>query len=317
MDYQVQTPLHTVMSETNPVVRAGIQAALFGKGIREVVSCKDGGSLQAALNEGMVDLLLIDSDLPDLDVCDLVQQIRRNNLGRNPFVVIIATVSNASQADIRKVINSGVDRVLCKPLPMSVVLDQVSQLARSRRPFVATDSYVGPTRRANRRPDDDDETLLEAPNTMRCKMGGRATERQLGRLVENGLARVHELRQQSTPLAISRAISRVLAFYDGKGTIDRVRADLDRMLSLGRDMVRIHRGTSLDYLADLAQSLVCLVMLMAPDPARANKVHRHLMSHMRDVMRQAAKNNEDSVRVAQEIAATIGGYAGSNEMRLN
>ncbi len=288
MAYQLQADVRTVLTETNPVVRSGIQAALFSKGIREVVSCKDAQTLLDALKSEIVDLLLVDVDLPGVDICQLVQQVRQNNLGRNPFVLIIATVSDTSLGHIRKVINSGVDRVLRKPMPMSMVLEQVAQLSDARRPFVATDAYVGPSRRSNPRVDDSDDNLMQAPNTMRSKLADKVSEMQVERMIRNGVVRVGEMKVRSTPLAISRAIRRVLAFYEGQGTVERVRTDLDRMVALSQDLVSRYRGTSFDHLAELAASLVSLVMRISADPVAPNKVHLNLLAKLGEVLRQAA-----------------------------
>ncbi len=40
----------------------------------------------------MIDLIVLDHILPGIDFVGLVQRIRRNMLGRNPFVTVIATL---------------------------------------------------------------------------------------------------------------------------------------------------------------------------------------------------------------------------------
>lgn len=313
-----QQPLNaevrTVLVEMNPVVRTGIQAALHGAGIRHVDMCKDVEGLSAALAEDIVDLVVCDAELPGADICRIVQQIRQYTLGRNPFVLIIATVGECSAEALRRLVNAGVDGILQKPMPMNRVTDQLAQLVAERRPFVATDSYVGPNRRTNPRPDDSGDTLIKVPNTLRSKLVDKATRHQLQEQISHGLGRVNEMKAQSTALTITRAVARVLAFYEGRGTLDGVRCDLDRMVGLSQDLVRQHRGTASDHLAELATSLVSLVMRISQDLEAPSKVHLQLLAKLGDVLRQVARIEDESGQVVHAIAETVGSYTGRSRL---
>ena len=140
--------VRTVLCETNPALRSGLQAALYGRGLRDVIICKDGPGLVKTLEDEVIDLIVCDVDLPGFDFCQMAQSVRQRDCGRNPFAMIISTLSDASVGEVRKVINAGVDRVVRKPMSMTVLTGHVDALTQSRRPFVATERYVGPSRRA-------------------------------------------------------------------------------------------------------------------------------------------------------------------------
>ncbi len=298
--------VRAALCETNPALRSGVQAALYAKGMRDLMVCKDGPALADALAKEIVDLVVCDVDLPGMDFGAWIQRIRQNALGRNPFAVIIATLGDPSLPAVRRAVSAGVDRVLRKPVSMDILAEHVDALSHFRKPFVATDGYVGPSRRASPRAEDEDEPLVEVPNTLRSRMIGRCGPAELQRLIDDGVGRVQEMKAQNTPLAVSRSIGRVLAFYEGKGTLDAVRCDLDRMVALSHDVVRRHRGGELDHLADLASSLVGLVMRISDDPIRPHRLHLNLLRKLGEVFRRAARSKVQSYAVMHEIAETVG-----------
>lgn len=306
MSQTYKSDVRAVLCETNPALRAGIQAALFGKGIREVVVCKDAEALMGALSDEIVDLVVCDIDIPGMDFCDVAQRIRQNRLGRNPFALIIATVSDSSLPRVRRVINAGVDRVVRKPMPMHVVIDHVSALTQLRKPFVATDSYVGPSRRATPRAEDGDDHLMPVPNTMHVKATHRVEVDWLEGMIKDGVARVQAMKARNIPMALTRAIGRVNAYYQGRGTLEGVRTDLDRMVALGQDLIRRNRNTASNHLAELGSSLISLVMRISADLEAPQKVHLVLLHKLGEVLDQAARIKEDSNEVVHEIAETVG-----------
>jgi CheY-like chemotaxis protein len=301
--------VRAVLCETNPALRSGMQAALFGKGLRDVVVCKDADNLAATLRDELIDLVVCDVNLPGLDFCHMAQQLRQKALGRNPFALVIATLSNASVKEVRRMINAGVDRVLRKPVPMNVIMDHIDALIEARKPFVATEGYVGPTRRSTPRSDDSWEELVPVPNTLRSKIVERADDIRLQTMVDEGWVKLEEMKAFSSTASINRLINRVLAHYDGGGDLDSLRTDLNRLVAVSRNLMRRSRGRA-DHIAGLASSLISVTAQIAQALDSPPPVHLALLAKLGEVIRRTISAKQESIGVIQQIADTIERYSG-------
>ncbi len=301
--------VRAVLCETNPALRSGLQAALFGKGLRELVICKDADVLAATLCEDLIDLVVCDVELPGLDFCDMAQRLRQNAFGRNPFTLLIATLSDASVGEVRRMINAGVDRVLRKPVPMNVIMDHIDALVDSRKPFVATEGYVGPTRRAAPRSDESWEELVAVPNTFRSRIVERTDDDHLRLLVEEGWAKLEEMKALSSTASINRLIDRILAHYDANDGMGSLRTDLNRLVAVSRNLMRRSRGSA-DHIAGLASCLISVTTQIAQNPQSPQRVHLQLLAKLGEVIKRTIRAKHDSVEVIQQIAETIERFSG-------
>jgi DNA-binding response OmpR family regulator len=306
-----------VLCETNPSLRSGLQAALSAKGLRDVITCKDAKSLSDTLQEETVDLIVCDMDLPGLDFCEMAQCIRHKNCGRNPFVLIISTLSDASVTEVRRVINAGVDRVVRKPMSMNSIVGHVDALAQSRKPFVATEKYVGPTRRVATRPDESKNDLINVPNTLHSKVFEMADATRVQRMIDGGWVRVEDQKAYSLAAGIVRTINHVLAYYDkGEGTIDGLRRDLASLVVLSEELVFRHKGNA-DHIAEIASSLKGVAMRLAGESKERQKVHLQLLAKLGEVVRRSTKAKSQSIQVVRQIAKTVGQFSATGAASPN
>ena len=298
-----------VVCETNPSLRSGLQAALSEKGLRDVITCRDATSLSETLEEETVDLIICDVDLPGLDFCEMAQCIRHKNCGRNPFAVIISTLSDASITEVRRAINAGVDRVVRKPMSMNAVVGHVDTLAQSRKPFVATQRYIGPTRRVRKRPDESKSDLINVPNTLHCKVFQMADATRVRKLIDGGWVRVEDQKAFSLAAGIVRTINHVLACYDdGKGTLGGVRKDLEHLVELSEELFSRHRGNA-DHIAAIASSLKGVALRLEEESKERQKVHLQLLAKLGEVVRRTTKAKSQSIQVVRQIAETVGQFS--------
>jgi DNA-binding response OmpR family regulator len=301
--------VRAVLCETNPALRSGLQAALYGKGLREVMVCKDVTSLATTLHDDLIDLVVCDVNLPGLDFCDMAQRLRQNAYGRNPFTLLIATLSDASVNEVRRMINAGVDRVLRKPVPMNVIMDHIDALVDARKPFVATEGYVGPTRRAAPRKDESWEELVPVPNTLRSKIVEKTNDDRLQMMVEEGWAKLEEMKAFSSTASINRLINRILAHYDGNGSAETLRTDLNRLVAVSRNLMRRSRGSA-DHIVGLTSSLISVTVQIAQSPQAPQRVHLQLLAKLGEVIRRTISAKQESIEVIQKIAETVERFSG-------
>lgn len=165
------TTLSIYVADEALEMRRLIRTALNGLSNVEYSEYKEFESLKSDLEFSWPDLVLVDIDLAGGDVCELIRSIRYNEFGMNPFVPIVALTWATNRNSIRRIIDSGVDSVLIKPLSASAVVKYVDKLSRSRKSFVVTSSYIGPDRRVD--PSKGAQIpLMEVPNTFRSKRNG-------------------------------------------------------------------------------------------------------------------------------------------------
>jgi len=310
MEHPVRSDVRVALCETHPALRSGFQTALFRRGMRDMEICKDSGSLLNLLNNQIIDLVICAADLPGLDFCDMMQQIRHGTIGRNPFTLVLATVGDATIDDIRRIVNAGVDRVVRKPMSMGDMVACVNALAASRKPFVATESYVGPSRRAAGRGKDLGE-VMEVPNTLSAKLGGGVQESQLEGLIDKGMSSLSRLRAHNSCLAISRSVARVAQHFQKNGQ-GRISNELARLMSMSEAVDRRYRGTANAHLSEVAVSLGLLVdvlQTLPPDSTRNLSVTVELLQKLGEVIRLVDESDPHVARTVQSIADTVRNFA--------
>jgi CheY-like chemotaxis protein len=78
----------------------------------------------------------------------LVDDIRRQRCGQDPFMPILLTAWNSGLSALRPVVDSGADDVLLHPFSTAQMGERIDALVRCRKPFVVSEDYFGPDRRS-------------------------------------------------------------------------------------------------------------------------------------------------------------------------
>jgi CheY-like chemotaxis protein len=142
--------------------------ALFTLGFRNIEAVTALIELRRCLELGMADLCIVDVTADEAEVCALIRDLRQGRLGPNPFVVVIATSWRQSGDLVRRVIESGADDLILRPLSTGTLKSRIEQQVEGRKSFVVTSTYIGPDRR--RSPGrSEGEGLVEVPNSLRLK----------------------------------------------------------------------------------------------------------------------------------------------------
>lgn len=310
MDHPVRSDVRVALCETHPALRSGFQTALYRRGFRDIEVCKDSGTLIALLQNDIIDLVICATDLPGLDFYDLIQQIRHGNVGRNPFTLVLATVADATLDEIRRVINAGVDRVAVKPMSMADMTACINALALSRKPFVATESYVGPSRRGAARADQRSDEAMEAPNTLQYKISGQGPSQRLDQVIGQGRNDLLSLRDRTTCLAVARSSRRVIGQFrrNGAGAIAR---ELTRLHALSATLEDHYRVSADYYLKEVAASISQLADLLLAFPAGQEgqmPVAVALLDRLGEVVRLAAMGERHAVATMRSIISSVQGF---------
>ena len=101
--------------EDNPDNMMLVQRALEARGYHLLKAMKGVEGVKTAENE-VVDLILLDINLPDIDGYEVARRLRASEKRELKTVPIIAVTANALKGDAEKALNAGCDVYMSKPI---------------------------------------------------------------------------------------------------------------------------------------------------------------------------------------------------------
>lgn len=101
--------------EDNPDNMLLVQRALESRGYR-LLKAMNGvdGIIKAEGN--MVDLILLDINLPDIDGYEVAKRLRKSSKTELAYIPIIAVTANALKGDAQRALDAGCDVYMSKPI---------------------------------------------------------------------------------------------------------------------------------------------------------------------------------------------------------
>jgi len=305
-----------VMGDAGLEASSGIMDSLYERGLRRTTRCGTTDQLYDALDSDIVDVLMYDYDLLGNDFVEVMQSIRRKQHGRNPFLVIVATVRDSAFDTVRRLIAAGVDDLIRKPISVDRVFGSLNSFAVKRKPFTASYSYIGPTRRLTRRPDEAPSQLIRVPNTLRSRAIEGVSDEELEPMVANAVAVLADKRIESYGVEINITCARVAEIYPGaiESHEDQleVRTSLNRMEIVADDLRNNCADTPFSRVADLATMLIAVSQRIGKKPMGRALVEVQLLDKLALAIRRALSTERQSVNVMQEISSIVANYTRLN-----
>jgi CheY-like chemotaxis protein len=118
-----------LIAEDNAINRELFRELLEARGYAVVEAC-DGPEALRMLEQSRPDILLLDIGMPVLDGFAVVRAIRKNpNLAALP---VLAVTAYAMQGDRERVLNSGFDGYLSKPINAKSLTEELERLLSTR-----------------------------------------------------------------------------------------------------------------------------------------------------------------------------------------
>lgn len=304
-----------VIGDANLRLAEVVQQTLGGRGVTDVAICAAAADLPALLDRRFVDLLVLDHLLPGIDLVEVVQQIRRNALGKNPFVTIIAMVGKTEAGSTRAVVDAGVDDIIPKPLTVDRLFNSVSALTKARRSFVVSPGYVGPTRRNVERMDDGRGKLREVPNTLHSRMVELAGDRDVERMVARAAALISDDRFEAAIAEIDRLVGRVAAHFETRGSHDTLEKDLKRLTAVSETWRAEYDGPSKEVVFDLGGMLITLAQRILALPPGRSGTEVHLLVQLNQAVRSSIDVDHREARYFAEITQIVTQFTGQAPAR--
>ncbi|MBF0561266.1 MAG: response regulator transcription factor [Alphaproteobacteria bacterium] len=291
--------------------RHALKKALQENGYSDIFDSGDFALIHKSVALGGVDLLICNNCIGDDDdgkgdMCDLVHKMRHKEIGRNPFVVVIALIDAPTQSMVKRVIDAGVDDLVVRPFTTAQLLDRIAILARGRKPFVVTHNYIGPDRRTQRRaPDPNDPIPLDVPNPLRLKAANRMDPAQMQGIIDAAAAQVNEHKMERHSLQIRYLIDRIATAHGADGNKDTLATAQAQLLYAAEDLSRRLRGTRFAHVAELAMSLVGLVLRIQGAGEIPNQRDLDLLPKLGQAIERAFRPTGSVATTALEISSSL------------
>lgn len=153
--------------------------ALLAFGVKSRFQCRSAAEAEEVLAHELVDLLIVDAEMPDKDGYDLVRDLRASGVDPNAYAPVIMLSSHSRRSRITAARDCGANFIVAKPISPLVLLDRILWIARQPRQFLQTDSYAGPDRRFNAaEPREDDERRADL--RARAALAAQQADREVG-----------------------------------------------------------------------------------------------------------------------------------------
>jgi two-component system, cell cycle response regulator DivK len=118
-----------LVAEDNPINRELLRELLENRGYDVVEAC-DGQEALTMVDETQPDILLLDIGMPVLDGYAVARRIRE--IPALAPLPILAITAYAMQGDREKILHSGFDGYLSKPVDAHALADELERLLRKR-----------------------------------------------------------------------------------------------------------------------------------------------------------------------------------------
>ncbi|MBL4721440.1 MAG: response regulator [Alphaproteobacteria bacterium] len=265
----------------------------------------DAESLRDRMARSYPDLLIADFDLPGGDVCKMIQDIRTNELGPNPFVPIIMTTWNKDATTIRRVIDCGVDGLLLKPMSAGALMKHLEVILVDRKAFIVTSSYIGPDRRKD--PGHKSNIpLMDVPNTLKAKKSGQHVDiEMLDRLIAENILDVNAERLRRNAFEISFLLGLILPAYEEDVVSVMTRKQLHRIRVVSIDISSRVRGTEYAHISDLCKTMNSITKSVSESFEEPPSKDFQLMKPVSDAILAGINPDRSASAMASEISSSI------------
>jgi CheY-like chemotaxis protein len=145
--------LKILMVDDNHHMRLLLTEILRAIGVREVFEAANGAEALELLRKNPIDIVMTDLAMQPLDGIDLVRRLRNANESPNPMVPVIMITGHSTLRRVAEARDVGVTEFLSKPVTARGVIERITRVVESARPFVKTPTYFGPDRRRREDPD--------------------------------------------------------------------------------------------------------------------------------------------------------------------
>lgn len=299
-----------VVIDPSQSIRQTLSEVLRHQGFRKITLGSTLADLNTKMSISTPDLVISDDHLPDGDLCELIQNLRHHVVGNNPFVSIIATTWAPSKDTVQRLVQTGVDDLIIKPLSTNTLLQRIIGQIQHRKPFVVTSAYIGPDRRDEEdRPSDIE--LLEVPNTLKEKASSirpidpANVQDEIDAYLK--IVNIQKLDRHADQVqTLVERILDTLARDEGEGEAKTL---FEQLLFVAEDTARRMIGTPYAHVSELCNSLITVTRNILANAGAPTPKDLQLLTPLAQAIRKGFdERNEEVVQTVHKISASISAH---------
>lgn len=309
VDVRNRADIRILYGERQGNVRTALRNTIIGEGYKCVEDFGELKSLELALGNGWPDLIILDSSLPGGDSCSLIESVRYNRTGENPFVPVIFTLWNAEKESVGRIVGCGVDDLLVNPISPAQLLSRIETLVFNRKPFVVTSDYIGPDRR-DEKDRDNKIPAIEVPNTLQQKANGEAVDYDnLRNVIDGVLVTINEQRLKRHSYQIAFLVRLITEGLEKGGAGSRLAGFVRRLSDVARDMGERLVGSQYEHVGELCETMIDTAGRIARNPTKPETKDVELLKPLSDALIVGFNPDKESADMASEINGMLTNFA--------
>lgn len=158
------SPITVLIIDDSRYARSFIKSALNSFGVRQTVEVGDGPSGIDILRNRKIDLVLLDYEMSPMSGTQFARFVREGTMTTCVDIPIIMVSGVADAERVFEARKAGVNEFLAKPVSADSLFRRIRNVLVNPRPFVQTDTYIGPCRRTiDRDPPNGRERRIASP----------------------------------------------------------------------------------------------------------------------------------------------------------
>jgi DNA-binding response OmpR family regulator len=297
-----------VYAEPVKVLRNDLRTAIAETGFRGVRECADIGAVDGAIRLASPDILIFDTDMEKGKMLSLIQRLRHNKFGKNPFLSVIATCAEPNQRKIQIIADSGIDYIMVKPFAPRQLVQRFESIAKSRKPFAITSSYIGPDRRDLIKPreGDEDVKLVEVPNTIGMKARGERIDfYELQKAISGVMSDISDVRLKQNARRVAFLAGRMIEDITLKRFGSRISADAARIIEICGDTLDRLPESEMFHVVELCGSVKHLTRTIAQNLDTVTEKELILLKSVADAVLFCFNTEADSAEFAHQVMGLV------------
>ena len=206
-------------------------------GVSNSVISHDYDKICRSLDAEKADVLLCDMTVSRAQAHAMMHDVRNQDLGSNPFLVMIGLTEHMTKEDTQRAVDTGADDLVLAPFNRDVFVRRINEIAWNRRKFVAVSSYVGPTRRTGARPGRTSAEEFDVPNPVRSTGTGVPKE-TLWKEIRSAAKSLHARKLNTDIAMIRELVNEIVPDYEMSDITETFRRRIELLQS---SVVGVHK----------------------------------------------------------------------------
>lgn len=241
--------------DARPQVRKRTTSALRDLGFRRIANVERAEDIITVVKARQFDMVVFAADGNEDRIANLIKRARRHGTSSDPYTPMILASWNSAADVVAKALNTGTDQLLMWPFTTEQLGARVNALVTARKPFIETESYLGPDRRdaKERRAA---KGSVEVPNALRAKVEDRPDFAASPDAIKTARLGLERIKITNVAQRIE-AIAKVLRRHCGDGGYMRARAATE-VAAIETSLAVIRRAlavTEMDHIYSFCHSV--------------------------------------------------------------